>query len=91
MPEHATARERFAVHQMYKVGLSAEIIADSFGWKHKRRVYSILNQPVTPRKRKGRPPLLDTPKRKRLVDMLDNEPGKYLRYKEFLYMVIDSV
>lgn len=78
MPEHATRSERFAVHQMYKVGISAEIIADSFGWKHKRRVYSILKQPMTPKKRKGRPVLLDTPKRKHLVDILDNEPGNVL-------------
>jgi hypothetical protein len=73
MPEHATARERFAVYQMHKAGLSARDIADSFGWNHPRRVYYMLRQPVTPKKRKGRPKALDTPTRAKLVDILDNK------------------
>lgn len=73
---HATARERFAIHHMrHTMGTSVDEIAKSFGWS-KSRIYYLLKAPVSPRKRKGRPVLLNEAKREELRNILDNEPGE---------------
>ena len=75
----ATARERYSIHHMrYNTGLSVEEIANSFGWS-KDRIYYLLRAPISPRKRKGRPVLLNEAKREELRNVLDNEPGENLQ------------
>ncbi|KAI9799585.1 MAG: hypothetical protein M1826_005483, partial [Phylliscum demangeonii] len=75
MVRPASARERYAVHQMHGAGLSPQTIATHFQW-NVRRVQYLLKQPVTPGPRKGRAPRIDSPTRKRLTEtILDNEIG----------------
>lgn len=69
MTKNATVRQRAEVHALRRAGKTQKEIARLTGFKP-RRISYILSQPVTPPRRSGRPVLLNTPKRKLLVDFI---------------------
>lgn len=78
----ATRDERLQIHTLAREGKPVKEIAEQFSFTP-YRVYYILKQPVTPRKRKGRPPIFDAEKRQQLVQHVtassENRQTEYFR------------
>ena len=75
MAKHATDRERAEIHALARVGKTQKEIASIIGFKQTRISY-LLKQPVTPRKRRNRPVLFNTPQQKPLIDFIKANPTK---------------
>ncbi len=71
--KHATRDERLQVHTLAGMHMAVKDIAAKMSFTPER-VYYILKCPISPRKRKGRPPIFDQEKRQRLVEFVVQSP-----------------
>ncbi len=71
--KHATRDKRLQVHTLAGMEMAVKDIAAKMSFTTDR-VYYILKCPVSPRKRKGRPPIFDEAKRQRLVEFVVQLP-----------------
>ena len=80
---HATQRERYLIQSLYNAGWTKTAIAKHLGWSRQRVSY-LIEQPITPKKRSGRPLLYNTPKREEVTNFVENNGrlGRKLRLKD---------
>jgi hypothetical protein len=73
MSKHATRDDRLRIHSLSAAGFTNKQIGEEVGYSEQRVSY-LLRAPVSPRKRKGRPPIFDDAKRQRLADFVTASP-----------------
>ena len=66
-----TRDQRLEIHTLRELKWTYPKIATHIGISTRQAEYA-AKQPLTPKKKKGRPPLLDTPKQKELVDYVSS-------------------
>jgi tRNA U38,U39,U40 pseudouridine synthase TruA len=83
MSKQASRDDHLKIHALASAGLKNKQIAEQMGYS-KQRVPYLRKAPVSPRKRKGRPPIFDEAKRQKLVNFVTASPeNRQLEYFRF--------
>jgi transposase len=69
--KHATDRERHYIRRLKDQGWKQKDIASEMGWSTTRVSY-LLKQPITPKKRSGRPVKFNTAQRQPIVEFIES-------------------
>jgi transposase len=84
MTPPASYKERIQIHTLKDIGWHPERIAEHLDLSL-RQVDYLSNQPATPKKRRGRPPVITTPKRKELVSFVTrNAENRRISFEDLL-------
>jgi transposase len=69
--KHASDRDRHYIQRLKEQGWKQKDIAAEMGWSAARVSY-LLKQPITPKKRSGRPPKFNTTERQSIVQFIES-------------------